>query len=185
MAAVDYFLKVDGIQGESQNKTHKDEIQVLSWQIGGKVPVSATGVGGMAGGKVKFAELVITKVLDKSSPKLLKALCGGQHIKTATLSCCKAGTGNTSSDFVVIKLSDIMISGLEIRTGGAHPSSENSTESKDVQSKGHTQTEIEAEIEELKLAFSKIEYEYKSQGKDGTFSTSATMSYDVPQNLVG
>ena len=27
MAVVDYFLKIDGIEGEAQDKTHKNEIQ--------------------------------------------------------------------------------------------------------------------------------------------------------------
>ena len=32
MALVDYFLKIDGIEGESQDATHKGEIDVVSWK---------------------------------------------------------------------------------------------------------------------------------------------------------
>ena len=42
MAAVDYFLKIDGIKGESQDKTHKDEIQLNSFSWG------ATNAGSMS-----------------------------------------------------------------------------------------------------------------------------------------
>ena len=34
MAAVDYFLKIDGIDGESQDSKHKDEIELESWSWG-------------------------------------------------------------------------------------------------------------------------------------------------------
>jgi type VI secretion system secreted protein Hcp len=50
MEAVDYFLKIDGIQGESKADRHKDEIDIesLSWgetQSG----IFAVGGGGGAG----------------------------------------------------------------------------------------------------------------------------------------
>ena len=34
MAAVDYFIKFDGIKGESTDAKHKDEIDVESWSWG-------------------------------------------------------------------------------------------------------------------------------------------------------
>ena len=34
MAAVDYFIKFDGIKGESADVKHKDEIDVESWSWG-------------------------------------------------------------------------------------------------------------------------------------------------------
>ena len=30
-AAVDMFLKIEGVKGESQDQAHKDEIDVLAW----------------------------------------------------------------------------------------------------------------------------------------------------------
>ena len=32
--AVDYFLKLDGIEGESADSNHKNEIQIMSWSWG-------------------------------------------------------------------------------------------------------------------------------------------------------
>ena len=45
--AVDYFLKLDGIQGESVDANHKDEIQILSWSWGGSQQSSVAGTGGL------------------------------------------------------------------------------------------------------------------------------------------
>ena len=44
--AVDMFLKMDGIKGESVDDKHKDEIDVLSWSWG----MSQSGSAHMGGG---------------------------------------------------------------------------------------------------------------------------------------
>ena len=46
MAAVDYFIKFDGIKGESADVKHKDEIDVESWTWG----ETNTGGAGSGGG---------------------------------------------------------------------------------------------------------------------------------------
>jgi type VI secretion system secreted protein Hcp len=46
MAAVDYFLKIDGIEGESLDEKHKGEIDVLSWSWGESQEGPTTGGGG-------------------------------------------------------------------------------------------------------------------------------------------
>ena len=46
MAQVDYFLKLEGIKGESQDDKHRDEIDVLSFSWG----VSQTGTMAFGGG---------------------------------------------------------------------------------------------------------------------------------------
>ena len=50
--AVDYFLKLDGIQGESVDDKHKDEIQIMSFSWGGSQTSSVSGTGGSGAGKV-------------------------------------------------------------------------------------------------------------------------------------
>lgn len=53
-ATVDYFLKIDGITGESRNEKHAGEIDVLSFSWGA-VQTGSTGTGGGGGaGKVSF-----------------------------------------------------------------------------------------------------------------------------------
>ena len=49
MAAVDYFLKFDGIDGESADAKHKDEIDVESWSWGKTTPARLGGWRGGAG----------------------------------------------------------------------------------------------------------------------------------------
>lgn len=91
MAAVDYFLKLDGIKGESQDSKHKDEIDVESWSWGETQSGTHAGGGGGGAGKVSMQDFHFVMKVNKSSPKLLQACASGEHIKEALLTCRKAG----------------------------------------------------------------------------------------------
>ena len=89
--AVDMFMKIQGIEGESKDSSHKNEIDVLAWSWG--MTQSGTGhVGGGSGsGKVNVHDLSFTKYIDKSSPDLMLACCNGKHYGEAKLTVRKAG----------------------------------------------------------------------------------------------
>lgn len=89
--AVDMFLKVENVTGESTDAKHAGEIEVLSWSWG-MTQQGTSHVGSGAGaGKVDVQNLTITKYVDKSSPTLIKKCCKGDEWKTATLYIRKAG----------------------------------------------------------------------------------------------
>ena len=89
--AVDYYLKLDGIQGEATDQDFKDQINLLSFSWGGSQVSSRYPNGGSGAGKVELSDFSIMKHYDKSSPQLFKALVSGTHIETAVLSAVKAG----------------------------------------------------------------------------------------------
>src|SRR5262245_30104523 len=84
MAAVDYFLKIDGIRWESKADRHKHEMDIESFSWGetqsGKF---AVGSGGGAG-KVSIQDFHFTMRVNKASPTLFLACAQGDHIKNAT-----------------------------------------------------------------------------------------------------
>src|ERR1035437_3532731 len=91
MAAVDYFLKIDGIEGEAQDKTHKNEIQLESFSWGEtNAGTMAAGVGG-GSGRVAMQDFHFVMKTNKASPKLMLACATGEHIKNGILTCRKAG----------------------------------------------------------------------------------------------
>jgi type VI secretion system secreted protein Hcp len=101
MAAVDYFLKIDGIDGESQDSKHKGEIELQSFSFGGSQSgTAAYGGGGGAG---------------KASPKLFLSCCNGGPIKTATLVARKAG--KDQQEYLKITMSDLLVSSYQ--SGGS------------------------------------------------------------------
>jgi len=158
MAQVDYFLKIDGIQGESADAKHKDEIDLLSWSWGEQNSGSHAGGGGGGAGKVVMNDFHFTMKVNKASPKLLLSCANGAHIKDALLTCRKAG--KEQQEYIKIKFSDLLISSFQ--TGGSGG---------DV-----------IPVDQISLNFSKIEYEYYPQTEKGTLGTKIPVGWDLKKN---
>lgn len=109
MAAVDYFLKIDGIPGESTDSKHKGEIELLSfsWGASNNAQVSA----GNRAGRVSFQDFEFSKVVDKATPQIFLKCVSGVHISSATLSARKSSGGEVANpDFLKIVFSNVLIS---------------------------------------------------------------------------
>ncbi|HEV3425620.1 MAG TPA: type VI secretion system tube protein Hcp [Paraburkholderia sp.] len=114
--AVDMFMKLGDIKGESLDSKHKEEIDVLAWSWG--LSQSGTmhlGSGGGAG-KVNVQDLSFTKYTDKGSPAIIGACTKGTHIDTAILTCRKAG-GTDPLEYYKLTLEGVLISSYS--TGGS------------------------------------------------------------------
>ncbi len=159
--AVDYFLKIDGIDGESGDSKHKNEIDIESWSWGETQSGSHAYGGGGGAGKVSMQDFNFTMRVNKASPKLLLACAGGQHIKTALLTCRKAG--KDQQEYMKIKFSDLLISSFQ--TGGSNG---------DV-----------VPVDQISLNFAKIEYEYCPQKPDGTLDAKIPVHWDLKTNKGG
>src|SRR5215813_13047486 len=148
--AVDMFLKLDGIKGESHDSKHKEEIHIESYSWGlNQTGAHGTGGGGGAG-KVSVHDISITKFVDKSSPALMLACCNGKHIKDGLITVRKAG--EKPLEYLKIKLVDILISG--------------------VQNAGHGGDQL---TENVTINFAKFHVEYQEQKADGTGSPGGEM----------
>lgn len=112
--AVDMFLRIEGIKGESKDSKHTDHIQVLSWAW----DVSQTGTAGtgtgLTAGKVEHHDIEIRKLVDKASPILYKFCCNGDHIPSADLYVRKAAGGTEALEYVVIHFEDLVITGFNL-----------------------------------------------------------------------
>ena len=111
---VDYFLKIDGIPGESQDAKHKGEVDVEAWSWGETASVGSGGGGGA--GKVDIQPLTLTAGLSKASPLLMLACASGKHIKSAVLTGRRAG--KAQAEFLTFKLEDLIVSSYQT-AGGA------------------------------------------------------------------
>ena len=113
--AVDMFMNIDTIKGESADATYKGEIDVLAWSWGASNSGTAHVGGGAGAGKVNVQDLSFTKWIDLSSPELFLATCSGKHFPKATLTVRKAG--GEQMPYVVITMEDVLITSLS--TGGS------------------------------------------------------------------
>ena len=143
--AVDAFLKLDGIDGESTDSAHQGEIDVLSWSWGASATGSFGMGGGGASGKASFADMSIAKLYDKASPNLMKKLADGTHISEATLFARKAG-GSSAIEFLKIKLKDVIITSVSLGGSGGD----------------------DRYVENVSLAFAEFEVAYQAQKNDGS-----------------
>ncbi|HET6280297.1 MAG TPA: type VI secretion system tube protein Hcp [Polyangia bacterium] len=112
--AVDMFMKIDDVEGETSSKEFPKNIDVISWNWGMTQSGSAQTGTGAGSGKVNVHDLTFTKYIDSSTHNLMKMCCNGKHFKLATLTVRKAG--GTPLPYLVIKLHDGLISG--VHTGG-------------------------------------------------------------------
>src|ERR1041385_7233254 len=109
-ASADYYLKLDGIDGESTDAGHAGQIEVQSWSWGVSNPSTVgPGSGGSGAGKIKFNEFTIKKTIDKASPALFMACATGKHIKEGVLSVTRKAKGG-SEDYYKVTLTDAMCS---------------------------------------------------------------------------
>lgn len=158
MAAVDNFLKLEGIDGESQDAKHKGEIDVESWSWNATNAGHVTGGGG-GSGRVVMNDFHFVMKVNKATPKLMLACADGEHLKSATLICRKAGT--QQQEYLKIKLTDVLVTSYHI---------------------GGTGYGDVIPIDHFSLGFAKIEYEYKEQKADGTLGGSVKAGWDLKQN---
>jgi len=114
--AVDMFLKLNGVTGESKDKVHTKEIDVLSWSWGLMNSGSAHVGGGAGSGKVSVQDVTLSKFVDSSSPKLMLACCNGTHYPSAVLTVRKAG--GKPVEYIKVKMEEILIAGVS--TGGSY-----------------------------------------------------------------
>lgn len=116
--AVDMFLKLGDIKGESRDEAHRDEIDITEWAWGLSQSGSMhSGTGGGAG-KVDIANLNLKKPLDKSSPNLMMACASGKHYPDAKLVVRKAG-GASPVEYLVISLKEVMVASYSTSTDQA------------------------------------------------------------------
>jgi type VI secretion system secreted protein Hcp len=114
--SVDMFIKIDGIEGESTDDKHLNEIDVESWSWGATQSTSLGGGAGGGSGKVSFQDLHFVHKVDKASPKLFLATAKGEHIPKVELTVRKAG--DKPLEYMKVTMSDVIISGVSPGTSG-------------------------------------------------------------------
>jgi type VI secretion system secreted protein Hcp len=141
-AALNAYLKLDGIEGESTAQGHEKEIVIESWSMGAR----AHGSGGGGGaGKTCLSDLSLLKMVDKASPLLLQATAVGAHIPNATIAVRKAG--EKQQDYFIIRLKDVIVTSVNQSSGG------------------------DVAMESLSLGFASMTMTYRVQAADGSLGT--------------
>lgn len=157
MATEDFYLKIDGIQGESEAVGFEGQMQIQSWSFGASNAGSSSLGTGLGTGKVSLQDFHYTIENGKASVQIFLACCKGNHIPQAILSCRKTGGDGTPYTYYKVTFNDLVISSFQTggHAGGGLP------------------------VEQCSFNFTKITHEYFQQKADGSVSLTNTVSYDT------
>jgi type VI secretion system secreted protein Hcp len=157
--AFDMFLKIDGIQGESTDNDHRDEIDLLSYTWGEAQPVAAGSGAGGAAGRVTMQDFHFTMRVNRASPRLFLACANGARIKNAVLTVRHAGANPV--EFLKWTVTDITVASYQ--TAASVPSGD-------------------APTDQVSLRFTKIEMEYTRIKPDGSLDAPIKEGWDLTTN---
>jgi type VI secretion system secreted protein Hcp len=170
MATKDYFLKIEGIEGESQDPKHKGEIDIESFQWGESNP-RIHGISGDSGqSKVQMRDIHFTMFASKASTQLMQACANGKKFQKVTLTLRKAGS--EQQEYMKFVFTDVYITSYTI--GGP------ATETSKGEKVGHEKRENPIPIEEIALSFAQIEVEYRGQKSSGDLSGRNIFTFNLP-----
>ena len=154
--AVDMFLKITDVDGESKDSKMKGQIHIESFSFGVEQVGTADSGGGLGAGKAKFEDFEFTMPTQKASAKLFAACASGKHIPSATLSIRKAG--GTQEVFLKHTFTSLLISSFRTANGDPQP------------------------VDTIKFNFVKLETEYKEQDEKGKLGGPIKGGYDLKAN---
>ncbi|MGE9551468.1 Hcp family type VI secretion system effector [Erwinia amylovora] len=155
----DIFIKIDGIDGESADATHTNEIEVLSfgWDVAQHSNMHAGSGGGS--GKATVEDFSFVHYVDKASPNLLSYCLTGKHIANVCFVIRKAG--GEPLEYLTINFTDVIITKVNLQ--------------------GSVDDEARPR-EVVKFSFTKMTEDYVMQNAAGQKSGVISASYDVKAN---
>ncbi len=158
--AQDMFIKIDGIEGESLDATHANEIEVLDWHWDVLQHSNMHSGSGGGSGRATVNDFCFTHYTDKASPNLLNYCLTGKHIKSIVFVVRKAG--GDPLEYLTMTFTDVIVTHVDMS--------------------GSTDDETRPR-ENVRLAFTKVTQDYVMQNSEGSKSGVISASYDVKANL--
>ena len=159
MADADYYLKIEGIDGETVSEGFEKNMQIESFSFGATNSGSAIQGTGMGVGKASMQDFHFVVQNGKASLPLFLAVCKGNHIAQATLTCRKTGGDGVPYPYLKVTFDNLVLSSFQ--TGGSNGSNI-------------------LPMEQVSFNFAKITMEYSAQATSGGgVERTNSVSYDV------
>jgi type VI secretion system secreted protein Hcp len=129
------------------------EVNSFQWGVGRGIGSAQGSSGNREASTPSISEIVVTKQQDESTGKLLQECYNG--VGTASVTITFVRTGSPATAYLSFILTNVMVSGLSLSSGGDRPS------------------------ESLSLNFTKIEVDVIPQNADGTAGSKFPVTYDL------
>jgi type VI secretion system secreted protein Hcp len=157
---VPYFLRIEGIAGESTDAKHKGEIEVESFSWGVTQSAAPAPGGGGGAGRASFEDLNVVTPFSRASPRLMQACAAGEHLRSAVLTGRRSG-GKAQFAFMTLTLSDVLVSAYRSSAASA---------------------DRVVPGDEFSLAYAKLQIEHVAQAPTGAAGDATVAGFDVARN---
>jgi type VI secretion system secreted protein Hcp len=159
--AIDVYLQIDGIKGESTDSKHTDWIECLAVNFEVIQPRSATAssAGGHTAERCEHKDIVISKLCDLATPLLLEQCSMGKTIPKAKFDFMRADADGTRITYFNIELENVLISGVAPSVA-----------------EGNIMTET------LSIKYAKVSWKYVQQAIKGGTKGNAAGSWNLSTN---
>jgi type VI secretion system secreted protein Hcp len=161
--AIDVYLQIDGIKGESNDDKHKDwiECKSVSWDMHQPRSATASTGGGHTAERVEHGDIVIHKVADLASPILMQTCSTGRTIPKAKIEFMRADGQGTRIKYFEIELEYVLIGGVSptVHEGGIL-------------------------TEHISLKYAKVRWKYTQQKISGGAAGNTAGGWDLSANRI-
>lgn len=154
--AIDMFLTINGVNGESVDQSFKGALDVLSYRFGVE---GGTPAGTGASGKPHLSDLSVVTYQSLATIPLYVACAAGKHYATAALSLRRVTGATSPVVYFTMTLTDVTVTSV---AEGASDGDDRVTDS-------------------LSLSFAQIDLSYKAQSSTGGVGATVTGGWDVAQ----
>ena len=161
--AIDAYLKIEGISGESEDDKHKQWIEVSNvlYAINQPRAETVSTAGGLTSGRAELYPITFKKLADISSPVLLQTCAAGKTIAKAIFEFMRADSDGKPIRYFKIELENLMIASITPDSGDGGVISER-----------------------IQLAYAKIKWNYTRQSNRGGAQGNTSGGWDCSANKV-
>lgn len=149
------YMKYGDIKGDATHKGHEAWLDINSFQFGvGRAIMTPVGsTANREASQASVSEVTITKNMDASGPKFFLEACVG--IKGAEVKFDFVSTGDPGETYLTMTLTDALVSGYSVSSGGDRPS------------------------ESISINFTKVQMKHVGAKTDNTAGTPMVVGYNL------
>lgn len=162
--AIDAYLQIEGIKGESADSAHPGWIEAtgISWGVHQPKSATASTGGGHTAERAELSEISFSKLADLSTPLLLQTCSCGKTIPKAKIEIFRADGAGARVKYFEIELENVLIGMVKPHLGG-------------------TDSFL---TENVNLKFSKVKWRYTQQKIGGGTLGSTAGGWDLATNKI-
>lgn len=161
--AIDVYLKIEGIHGESCDSQHQGwiECESVSWAISQPRSATSSTSGGHTAERTELSDITFIKLADLASPILAQACAAGKTIPKAKFEFMRADSQGERIKYYELELENVLI--------------------------GHVAPSVAASsimTETVAIKFSKVKWKYTQQKIGGGAGGNTSGGWDTATNRI-